>query len=317
MTDAVNIFPPLFRVTDADGAPVSGATIEFYDANTSDALTVYSDFDLTAELGSIIYTDSGGAPVSEEGSNNKVMIYTGSEPYKVIIKDADGVTLATYDDVIGAVVGGGGGGGGDGITEDEADFRYVRNPSALTEDTTIDDTDLIPRWSTSDSENKSVTWATIKTTLAAAFEADGTVIETGTSCLFVQTSAPTGWTKSTAHDNKALRLVSGTASTGGSLGFTTAFGTARSITGSVGGTSITESQLASHDHEVPIRYYNLVEGGGGSVAALVTPTEALFSGTVNETTDVAGSDNSHTHSLSLNTLNIGVLYVDVINAVRN
>ena len=39
---------------------------------------------------------------------------------------------------------------------------------------------------------------------------------TGTLMLFQQTAAPTGWTKQTTHDDKALRVVSGTASSGGS-----------------------------------------------------------------------------------------------------
>jgi hypothetical protein len=56
---------------------------------------------------------------------------------------------------------------------------------------------------------------------------------TGTAMLFQQTSAPTGWTKSTTHNDKALRVVSGTASSGGTTAFTTAFGTP-SVSGSVG-----------------------------------------------------------------------------------
>ena len=47
--------------------------------------------------------------------------------------------------------------------------------------------------------------------------------DVGTVMLFVQTAAPTGWTKSVANNDKALRVVSGAASTGGSVAFTTAF----------------------------------------------------------------------------------------------
>ena len=54
--------------------------------------------------------------------------------------------------------------------------------------------------------------------------------------LFVQSSAPTGWTKSTTHDNKALRVVSGSASSGGSSAFTSAFAS-RSISVSGSGSS--------------------------------------------------------------------------------
>lgn len=46
---------------------------------------------------------------------------------------------------------------------------------------------------------------------------------TNTAMVFVQTSAPTGWTKSTTHNDKALRIVSGSASTGGSTAFTSVF----------------------------------------------------------------------------------------------
>ena len=48
-------------------------------------------------------------------------------------------------------------------------------------------------------------------------------IASGTVMLFMQTAAPTGWTKSTTHNNKAIRIVSGTAtSSGGSTAFTSA-----------------------------------------------------------------------------------------------
>ncbi len=45
-----------------------------------------------------------------------------------------------------------------------------------------------------------------------------------TTIIFYQASAPTGWTKSTSHDNKALRVVSGTGGgSGGSSSFTSVF----------------------------------------------------------------------------------------------
>jgi hypothetical protein len=49
------------------------------------------------------------------------------------------------------------------------------------------------------------------------------VFPTGTKLPFQQSSAPTGWTKDTTHNDKALRIVSGTASSGGSLAFSTVF----------------------------------------------------------------------------------------------
>ena len=41
----------------------------------------------------------------------------------------------------------------------------------------------------------------------------------GTKMLFQQSTAPTGWTKQTTHNDKTLRVVTGTASSGGSNAF--------------------------------------------------------------------------------------------------
>lgn len=60
----------------------------------------------------------------------------------------------------------------------------------------------------------------------------------GTAMLFRQTTPPTGWTKGTDLDDYALRLVTGTASTGGSSAFTSVF-TSRTIT---------TAMLPSHTH---------------------------------------------------------------------
>jgi len=48
-------------------------------------------------------------------------------------------------------------------------------------------------------------------------------IPSGSLMLFQQTTAPTGWTKQTTHNDKALRVVSGSASSGGSTAFTSVF----------------------------------------------------------------------------------------------
>ena len=45
----------------------------------------------------------------------------------------------------------------------------------------------------------------------------------GTAIMFQQTAAPTGWTKVTTHNDKALRVVSGTVGSGGTAAFSTAF----------------------------------------------------------------------------------------------
>lgn len=73
------------------------------------------------------------------------------------------------------------------------------------------------------------------------------LIPTGTLMLFQQTAAPTGWTKQTTHNNKALRVVSGTASSGGANPFTSIFGAGKLT----GGTAINGNQMPSHTHTVP------------------------------------------------------------------
>ena len=146
----------------------------------------------------------------------------------------------------------------------------------------------------------------------------------GTAMLFQQTSAPTGWTKSTAHDNKALRLVSGTAGSGGSSAFTTAFGTPSvsgsvSLSGSVGATTLTTAQLASHTHAI-VRNPSSSCGGPSRPSITYAP---YYNTPSNINTTSAGSNSSHDHSfsgsgsLSSATASISVQYVDVIIATKD
>jgi len=122
----------------------------------------------------------------------------------------------------------------------------------------------------------------------------------GTVMLFVQTAAPTGWTKSTAHDNKALRVVSGTASSGGSVAFTTAF--AASL--SAGATTLSTAQMPSHNHTLGMTAR--VGCGSGPSAADSGGGGALSSGN-------QGGGGSHTHTLP----SFAVSYVDTIIATKN
>jgi len=66
----------------------------------------------------------------------------------------------------------------------------------------------------------------------------------GTVILFWQTAAPTGWTKITTQNDKALRVVSGS---GGVSGGTNAFSTVMAQT-VVGSSTLSTAQLASHAH---------------------------------------------------------------------
>ena len=80
----------------------------------------------------------------------------------------------------------------------------------------------------------------------------------GTKMVFASHPAPTGWTTQTDND-KALRVVDGstTLGSGGSAAFTSAFASYTPtgdvdspITGSVGGTRLTVSQIPAHRHFV-------------------------------------------------------------------
>ena len=99
----------------------------------------------------------------------------------------------------------------------------------------------------------------------------------GTRLLFHNSTAPTGWTKDTTINDSALRVVSGTPGSGGSSGFASALGSptvsgsvslsgdpgvgnlSTSITGNVniGSTTLSESQMPSHNHAIP-------SGSGGA-----------------------------------------------------
>jgi hypothetical protein len=188
----------------------------------------------------------------------------------------------------------------------------------------------------------SASWAN-----AAAFDA-------GTVMLFAQTSAPTGWTKDTTnYNNHGLRIVTGTASTGGSVDFTTAFAS-KSVTGTVtvtastgatsapvtiGNTTLTTPQIPSHSHSQTYRN----RGENPSFNTNGTGMTALNSDAYNKfypnsstapltPTGNAGGGGSHTHpgsggshshpvsapaSFSGTAINLAVKYVDVIRATKN
>lgn len=135
----------------------------------------------------------------------------------------------------------------------------------------------------------------------------------GTAMLFVQTAAPTGWTKSATHNDKALRVVSGSASSGGTTAFSTVFANQTpTITNglSVSATTLTTTQIPSHTHSVPS-----AGGGCGPTAAQITNGTGSFS------TGSAGGGGSHTHSLSgsvtSSAITLNVQYVDVIIATKD
>lgn len=122
----------------------------------------------------------------------------------------------------------------------------------------------------------------------------------GTLMLFQQTSAPTGWTKQTTHDDAALRIVNGSVSPGGSTGFATVFGSSVSTSGH----TLAISEIPSHSHVLSPRW-NGVPGPNGPGNRFAPQPGQAGPYPVGS----AGGGGSHSHNLSMN-----IKFVDVIIA---
>jgi hypothetical protein len=166
----------------------------------------------------------------------------------------------------------------------------------------------------------------------------------GTAMLFKQTAAPTGWTKDTTNNNdSALRVVTGSAGSGGATNFTAAF-TSRTPTGSlsstaatnqattqsgsVNGTTLGTGEMPSHRHWTGAYYMDDFNGNNGYLG--VQDGDNYYSALY---TDYQGGGGSHSHGLSMNSHNhtqdahshtftgtamaFDVKYVDVIIATKN
>ena len=172
---------------------------------------------------------------------------------------------------------------------------------------------------------------------------------TGTKMLFQQTTAPVGWTKDVTNDDKALRIVSGTAGSGGTLSLSSF------ATQTIGDTTLTTAQIPVHSHsfsgstgDVNLNHSHgvtdpshthtqdgnigalfLYSGGGGNpgigqpLQANVNVTSATtgisiqnalgnHAHSVSGSIGNEGSGNSHTHTLDLD-----IAYVDVIVATKD
>jgi hypothetical protein len=123
----------------------------------------------------------------------------------------------------------------------------------------------------------------------------------GTRMLFQQTAAPTGWTKETTHNDKVLRVVSGTVGSGGSVAFSTVFGKT-----ATDAHTLTISQIPSHDHDYTFRSVTSTTAFAGSGAT------QTWRGQLTTQTGNQGGGGSHAH-----TMDIRVHYVDAIIASKD
>lgn len=174
----------------------------------------------------------------------------------------------------------------------------------------------------------------------ASFANGASEFASGTRLSFQQTAAPTGWTKDTTHNNKALRIVSGTASSGGSVDFTTAFASQTpagsvSVSGSVGSTTLSTSQVpnatggfALHGAEGGSSLWqpNGVFGGSAIYGSGYRPPNGTSGGAnsmAGVSLNLGFGGGSHNHSFSGSgsfsgtAINLAVQYVDVIIATKD
>ena len=160
----------------------------------------------------------------------------------------------------------------------------------------------------------------------------------GTTLLFYQATAPTGYTKQTTHNNKAMRVVSGSGGgSGGTTNFTTVFGSrtpAGTVSvsgtnsgGAVSNTTLAANQLGNHTHAytAPSSSPSNLNGGGtkGSGNFSVPAGTGANTGGIDQ-----GSGNAHGHgftnpswsgssSFSGTTMDFAVQYIDVIICSKN
>ena len=157
---------------------------------------------------------------------------------------------------------------------------------------------------------------TVTGTIASSFPS-------GTTMIFYQASAPTGWTKSTTHNNKGLRVVSGNGGgSGGSQNWTSVF----SNTKTTENHTLTTAQIPAHFHYVFRSGNHGQNRTGSNLSANNYPGSGsgasnLYEGynisRSNSAPDVGrsqeiGSSTGHSHEIDL-----GLAYVDVIIASKD
>ena len=159
-------------------------------------------------------------------------------------------------------------------------------------------------------------------------------IAAGTVAIFRQSSAPSSWTKDTSnHNNKCLRCVTGTASSGGNVAFTSAFAqkgvsgnvstnVSSNVSVSVGNHTLSINQIPSHSHPS-----GSTSGQQGQFNVNTPRANSPFRSGGN--TGNNGSNQAHNHPSSANvssnassnfsgsSIDLRVQYVDVIQCSKN
>jgi hypothetical protein len=145
--------------------------------------------------------------------------------------------------------------------------------------------------------------------VAPSWQQAGGGLTAGVRMLFQNTNAPTGWTKETnsAYNNIALRIVTGTVSSGGSDNFSAVFNDTKTTLGH----SLTIAEMPAHAHSYTtftgvvnavrsVGNYSYISSSGPS-----TPSQTL--GVKSE-----GGNSAHSHALAMD-----IKYRDFILAQKD
>ena len=128
-------------------------------------------------------------------------------------------------------------------------------------------------------------------------------LPSGTKQIFVQSSAPVGWTKDSTHNNKALRVVNSMGGgTGGNMAFTSAMASRSWSTGSF--TMNSTTYMPSHRHYTTARHNKNNSDGSSANAYSANRYTAKY-----QYTNYEGGNGAHSHSSALD---LRVQYVDVL-----
>lgn len=310
MADAVAVFTPGQRLLDTEGTPFASCEVNFYEAGTTTPKLVYADAELTTELGTTVYTDSAGYPVTSSGSSTKTLVYTDTSAYKITITSG-GVTIAEHDNVKGAVISSTGS-GESFLTQDAADVRYMRNPNALASTTSLTSGDKIGYFNAAAAGNRYIDWDDLSADLLGEWRTAGYIFSAGARILFQQTTPPTGWTKETgaSYNDAISAFTTGTVSTGGSVAVSTLFAS-QTLTGTVGNDTPSTSKTAAHTHSVTAANGGTPVAFGGSGDNLNMDSGSNAVGT-SFTATSTGSGTAHNHSLTMNAFNMAVKTVGTV-----
>ena len=269
-------------------------------------------------------------PAPNVGDGQITIIQPGTTPQAFTVNQSGSTTITLKNDNTNTTYIAGNGltlsgttfsvGAGTGITVNSDSVQITNNGVGATQ-LNVSGNGSSGQFLSSDGDG-SFSWTTVNIPeVPEAFPA-------GTKMLFQQSAAPTGWTKSTSHDNKALRIVSGNASSGGSTAFTSVFASrtpSGTFSGSLSGgsvspTTLTTSQMPSHNHGVQLSNDDEESANKG-----FNDDRGNRFVQYKNTSNTGGSG-SHTHSIaggsvsgsvSMDAMDFDVQYVDVIIATKN